>query len=872
MSGGLTKGSPVAGRPPDTERLAPEAVRTGEPFTVFYGPGVGDVFVDSTGQVRSMEQALWRMLRSEGFERIVFSTLHDPVYFRDKESWERSRRPARRTSGPDGRTGTGGMRHAGLRGPLGGAQLLVPAPAAGPEPGSTSGVGAARASGIADPFGVMTLTGYLRGTEHRTAVVFPHADEFLLHNQAPRQLAGALAEWAADGVEGNQWILVFNRASLSQVAAFLQGLGRSPQLETFVAERRDEPARGGTHRIGLPQGPELERLVHSVRLRKGLRVEWRDLDRVVRAMAGQPETARVWRERLEQLLAAGAVLDRGSVRPWLGGSVADERSPWERLAAMPGTQELVRRFENLRAELATSDELRARGRSQDGEPPSRHLVFTGNPGTGKTTVARLVGEMYRDVGVLDRGHCVEAKVSDLVAGYIGQTAQRTDAVVDRALGGVLFIDEAYGLSDQRDGFGDEAIQALLKRMEDDRGQLVVVVAGYPDKMNQFLDANPGLRSRFPETNIVTFPDYDPGTLHTTLLNRLEQGGLTVEADTAAALRQIVESMHRGRDANFGNVREMRTLADAVRSRWSVRVGRDVEQPVGVDDIPDAYREHLPRPAPDPAELLASFDRYVGLGPVCAELASLAQRLRMRQERGAASFDPPHLVFTGPPGTGKTTVARLVGELFRALGLLRKGHVVEVTRADLVGQYVGQTAPRVRDAVERALDGVLFIDEAYSLVRDTRGAGGFGAEAVDTLLREMEHRRGQLVVIAAGYPGEMEELLTFNAGMRSRFTTKVPFPAFSLDDLGEILRRSAVAGGYVLGPGTEERARRWLAETRRADPHSFGNAREVRRLMEIMEALKAARWGTGDKGPEFLPEDVPDPADGRYAGEPPGCSG
>ncbi|MEL5956497.1 AAA family ATPase [Streptomyces sp. CLV115] len=872
MSGSLTKGTSVPGRPPDTERLAPEAVRTGEPFTVFYGPGVGDVFVDGTGQVRSMEQELWRMLRSEGFERIVFSTLHDPVYFRDKESWERSRRPARRASGPDGRTRTGGMRHAGLRGPLGGAQLLATAPAAEPEPSTASGVGAARASGIADPFGVMTLIGYLRGTEHRTAVVFPHADEFLLHNQAPRQLAGALAEWAAEGVEGNQWILVFNRSSLSQVAAFLEGLGRCPQLETFVAERRDEPARGGTHRIGLPRGPELERLVHSVRLRKGLPVEWQDLDRVVRAMAGQPETARVWRERLEQLRASGRVLDRESVRTWLGGSVTDDRSPWERLAAMPGTQELVRRFEDLRAELATSEELRARGRPQHGEPPSRHLVFTGNPGTGKTTVARLVGEMYRDVGVLDRGHCVEAKVSDLIAGYIGQTAQRTDAVVDRALGGVLFIDEAYGLSDQRDGFGDEAVQALLKRMEDDRGQLVVVVAGYPDKMNQFLDANPGLRSRFPETNIVTFPDYDPGTLHTTLMNRLEEGGLTVEEDAAAALRQIVESMHRGRDAAFGNVREMRTLADAVRSRWSVRVGRDVEQPVVGADIPETYREHLPRPAPDPAELLASFDRYVGLGPVCAELAGLAQRLRMRQERGAATFDPPHLLFAGPPGTGKTTVARLVGELFRALGLLRKGHVVEVTRADLVGQYIGQTAPRVRDAVERALGGVLFIDEAYSLVRDTRGSGGFGAEAVDTLLREMEHRRGQLVVIAAGYPREMEELLDFNAGMRSRFTTKVPFPEFSLDDLGEILRRSAVAGGYVLGPGTEERARRWLEETRRADPHSFGNAREVRRLMEIMEALKAARWGAGDKGPEFLPEDVPEPAQGRDDGEPPGRSG
>ncbi|MHC8560800.1 hypothetical protein ACW23B_01810 [Streptomyces albidoflavus] len=290
-------------------------MRTGEPFTVLYGPGVGDVFVDATGEVRTMEQALWHMLRAAGFERIAFSTLHDPVYFRDDASWHRSRRPARRTPGTDGRAGRPGMRHAGLRGPLGGTRLLGAGPAPGPERPAAPDAGAARASGIADPFGVMTLTAYLRGTGHRTAVVFPHADEFLLHNQASRQLAQALAAWASDGVEGNQWVLAFNRTSLHDVAAFLTGLGRCPGLETFVTERRDEPARRGTHRVGLPGERELERLVDAARLRTGLRVAWRDLDRVVRAMAGQPETARVWRSRLHQLHARGAQLDRDTSVP-----------------------------------------------------------------------------------------------------------------------------------------------------------------------------------------------------------------------------------------------------------------------------------------------------------------------------------------------------------------------------------------------------------------------------------------------------------------------------------------------------------------------------------------------------------------------------
>ncbi|NJP79085.1 AAA family ATPase [Streptomyces sp. AA8] len=874
----MTEAATEASSPPvaTTERLDPVFLHSGEPFTVLYGPGVGDLFVDSAYQVCPLEQSLWRLLRAEGFERVVFSSLQHPLYFRDRASRDLSRSggAARGTAAP-GSPRRRTMRHPRLRGPLDGLLVRDFGPGSAPDPpgnrqdetGATDGAGrgdtggppAAPPAGVSDPFGVMTLAGYLRRPGQRTAVVFPHTEEILQHTRAARQLADAMAAWADHADDRNQWILVFRKPTLEEVADFVRLRGGFPLLDAFVSERRSAPGRSGTFRIGHPQAAELERLVHAVRLEERMGIaDWRELDAVVRAMAAGHGTVRSWRARLRHVARTEGALSSRIVRQWVGTVTEDARTPWERLAALPGLDQLKQHVDQLRAEVEADEELRAAGRLTACEPPALHLVFTGNPGTGKTTAARLIGEIYRDLGLLSRGHLVEASISDLVAGYVGQTSARTEETVDRALDGVLFVDEAYGLSDQRDGFGDQAVQTLLKRMEDDRGRLVVVVAGYPDKMREFLAANPGLESRFPQHNVIAFPDYPPATLHTILLQRLAERGLQLAPGTEDRLREIVTEMHRTRGENFANARDMRTLADAVRKQWVHRIRREVAEPVTPEDIPEPYRAYLPRPAPDPADLLAGLDAYVGLGPVREELENLANRLRMRQALNKGGLAPPHLLFTGPPGTGKTTVARLTGRLFRELGLLRKGHVVEATRTDLVAGFVGQTAPLVRRAVHDALDGVLFIDEAYSLVRDTGGQGGFGAEAIDTLVREMEEWRGRLVVIAAGYPRDMDRLLDANPGLRSRFTARVPFPEYSPEDLVEILRRMAAAEGYRLGEGVAERATRWLLHTRRADPASFGNARTVRGLLGTMEGRMAARFAKGAADPEFLPEDVPGP--------------
>jgi stage V sporulation protein K len=202
-------------------------------------------------------------------------------------------------------------------------------------------------------------------------------------------------------------------------------------------------------------------------------------------------------------------------------------------------------------------------------PTSYHSVYTGNPGTGKTTVARLMGRIYRSLGVLKRGHLVECDRSALVGEYVGQTAPRTNAVIDSALDGILFIDEAYSLVKAREDFGREAIETLLKRMEDDRDRLIVIVAGYPEPMQRFIHSNPGLESRF--TRFIEFPDYDPQELCRIFTLMCRKNSLTLSPGLKEAILHHFTQLHQQRSDNFGNARLVRNTFEAVINAQASRL-------------------------------------------------------------------------------------------------------------------------------------------------------------------------------------------------------------------------------------------------------------------------------------------------------------
>jgi SpoVK/Ycf46/Vps4 family AAA+-type ATPase len=370
-------------------------------------------------------------------------------------------------------------------------------------------------------------------------------------------------------------------------------------------------------------------------------------------------------------------------------------------------------------------------------------------------------------------------------------------------------------------------------------------------MKQFIDSNPGLQSRF--TRYFYFDDFKPEELAEIFRRTVDQKKYKLNEDAREKLKRYFDFIYRSRLKSFGNARNIRNLFEELIRLQSARIAdytdilADDLVTITLADVEEAVKDEFVEERQETMEeILKELNDLVGMENIKKDVSMLVNYIKiekMRRDKGlVVSPVSLHTVFYGPPGTGKTTVARLIGRIFKALGILAKGHVVEVTRNDLVGEYVGHTSPKTNRAIDSALNGILFIDEAYMLKPEGSG-NDFGQEAIDTLLKRMEDDRERLVVIAAGYTDEMETLIRSNPGLKSRFNRYFNFGDYEPAELAEIFRRLVAKKGYKVEPEAEKLTLDILEQAFETRDKSFGNGRFVRNLFEKMVQVQADRIST-----------------------------
>ncbi|MCB9262227.1 MAG: AAA family ATPase [Flavobacteriales bacterium] len=562
-------------------------------------------------------------------------------------------------------------------------------------------------------------------------------------------------------------------------------------------------------------------------------------DDYVEADKGDFEVLRVEREHTETNFDAPATTRAISSNALNQDDILSELDD---LIGLTEVKERIKEYSHYLQFIA----LRKNKGIEDNEPINLHTVFRGNPGTGKTTVARKLGKIYKRLGLLSKGHVHEVDRADLVAEFIGQTAPKTKAAIKKAKGGILFIDEAYSLArkdDDAKDFGKEAIEILIKEMTAEP-DMAVIVAGYPDEMDTFLNSNPGLKSRFNQT--FDFADYIPQELMTIAELAAEKRGIKFSKSAKDLFYKKLVDAYRDRDKFFGNARLVNSLVEECKINLGIRI-MEAKNPEKlsmedlsiitdkeIENLSLSKQEAIPDIPIDEDLLRESVDklhRMMGLQKVKNDINDLIKLVRFYKETGKdyrKAFSL-HAVFTGNPGTGKTTVARILTQIYKALGIIERGNLVECDRQSLVGGYVGQTAIKTGEVIDRAMGGVLFIDEAYSLTEG--GNSDYGKEAIEIILKRMEDFRGNFIVIAAGYTENMRRFLESNPGLKSRFDRTFLFEDFEPADLHLIAVNQLAEHNLKPDEAADNLLKEMMEVMYASRDKYFGNGRAVRKVIE-----------------------------------------
>lgn len=623
--------------------------------------------------------------------------------------------------------------------------------------------------------------------------------------------------------------------------------------------------------LPAPQQNDIKHLIEMGHLQyPDVRIEWNYLDDLTKQLSvlatvvgNSQHTLKSHKELVYSAFEKGEPVGYSTFQQMATTKMKLGPKDTQKLDALIGLQSVKDTINRIKADIWSDME---QGIDTVGEF-GNHMMFLGNPGTGKTTVARIVAEIMKDLGVVNKGQLIEVNAENLRAGYVGQTAIKTSEVIDSAMDGVLFVDEAYRLAD--DEFGIEAVNTLLARMENDRDRLVVIFAGYEENMKSLYRINPGLKRRI--RHFVLFDDYSAVELKQIFMSMAEKFSVVISGEVdqmlADMMEYAVENKNRRTDEvrainaqrvndnnpdrhhvkemevyNFGNGGWVRNVLGEVKSNANHRRTKDPNadsKTLIFDDFRNLSTkfEELVGFVPgktkakqkDERSASEQLEKLVGVQSV----KDYVQRLKndaefLRQTGEETNLGTQHLLLYGNPGTGKTTVAHLLAGIYYELGLLSRRHIVEVKREHLVVGFQGQTAPNVAQRMQAAKGGVLFIDEAYSLYRGKEDI--FGIEAIDTLVSYLENNRNDIVVIMAGYEDRMQKLLTeVNGGLLGRFGNNIITMAdYSKEELYQIAISDIENRGYVLNEEAKTELKEYVTPNK-------DNARWVRNLVDKIDS-------------------------------------
>lgn len=726
----------------------------------------------------------------------------------------------------------------------------------------------------------------------KTAVVFTFIQDFLTDRSAPLQPYMELLShlWGEYSIGGNENICIFLAPQMTSddLEKLFDNNENGEILKNRFFNDSGSINRGCTINIGLPESDEVTLMLEYLRVigdkNKKISFSYKNLHTIVSNImflsreADKDENRGGYLSSIYYTLTQYIHSQKEDVvnidekvikRLYYKYKSEEETDPLTKLCTTRGWEsvatrikEILRDYEMKKAAAEkdlkptaavnnnnsrTTERLNKNEFDSGFKYPIPHFVLRGNPGVGKTTVARLIGQIFYNAGILKKGNTIEAKRDDLVDRYVGGTAVKTTECVMRAQEGVLFIDDAYSLIDKSDdnNYPKEAIDTLVPIMTNpEKYRFCMIMAGYPEPMDELLEMNSGLRSRFSKANIITIDDYKPDVLQEIFVKSCKKDGYRFFGDEKDEtppldLELFFTNLYQQRNrADFGNARDIVALAREVKMQSSLR--DDTLRCIKKEDFGDSQKYFEKHGVESIDDIYAQIDKYVGMDFVKDLFKSIRLEVLDARDCKARGIKPEvyadHFIFAGNPGTGKTTVGKMIGSFYHLMEVLGGSETIFIDASDLIGSHVGESKDKVNEAIQKAIDhnSVLYIDEAYQICDSA-----YGNEIVGAMMTKMTENAADFKMIFGMYTNRVEDFLKMNAGLERRLRV-VNFPDYNPSQLLEIFDRTIKAQGCTTDEETHKRVALIMEYKYNTRTESFGNAGEVKKLAIDMKRKRLER--------------------------------